>query len=197
MIEINLLPEELRAKLKVKAAAAPAGAVAGFKKAVYIVPVFFGVLLCLHAYLLARNISCARQLRALNNKWLSTEPQRKALDEFNKDYVVASQDASAIAGLLKERLLWATKLEAISRALPAGVWLVELSLAADNFSLQGSAFSSQKNEMTLISDFLEKLKGDEAFFNDFAGLELGSVQRRALGAYDIADFVLSGKLKKR
>lgn len=197
MIEINLLPEELRGKIKVKAAAAPAGAAAGLKKAVYIVPVFFGVLLCLHAYLLARNIMYARQLRALNNKWLSAEPQRKALDKFNKDYSVSSQDASAVAGLLKERLLWAPKLEAISLALPAGVWLAELSLAADNFSLQGSALSLQKNEMTLISDFLEKLKGDEAFFNDFASLELGSVQRRTLGTYEIADFVLSGKLKRK
>lgn len=197
MIEINLLPEELRGKIKVKAVAVPADAAAKARKAVYIIPVFFGILLCLHAYLLARNIMYARQLRALNNKWLSTEPQRKALDKFNEDYAASSQDASAIAGLLEERLLWGPKLEAISLALPAGVWLNELSVTADNFNLQGSAFSLQKNEMGLIGDFLGKLKGDEAFFNDFANLELGSVQRRALGTYDIADFVLSGKLKKK
>jgi len=55
--------------------------------------------------------------------------------------------------------------------------------------------SLQQEEMNAINKFMDNLKKDSVFLKDFSNLELTSVQKKVIGGYDIADFVLSAKLK--
>ncbi|MBI4972859.1 MAG: PilN domain-containing protein [Candidatus Omnitrophica bacterium] len=189
MIEINLLPEELKAKPKERKTKLEPKAV------FYLAPVIFALLIATHIYLAVVNIKNSYQLKALNNKWQAQEPQRKILDSAKEEYDILSADVQAIRQLAAERINWAEKLNQISLGLPSGVWLNEISLAGNKFNLNGSAISLQKQEMSLINKFLTNLKNDPDFFHGFNSLDLDSVQKRAVGGYEIADFIFRGSLK--
>lgn len=189
MIEINLLPEELKTK--------PRRIAEGFelKQILYLIPIMLGILIIVHIYLLGVLIAKNSQVSSLNNKWQQLAPQRKALEDFRKVYEGLSSDAAIIRQLATSRIAWSEKLNRLSLDLPSGVWLNELSFKQKSFVLKASAVSLQKEEMTLINKFMDNLKNDTDFFKDFSSLELGPVQRRAVGSYDIVDFDLQAKLK--
>lgn len=198
MIEINLLPEELKTKTKNKKTTSSAGPfIFETKYIFYIVPLVFGILICTHIYLGLVYFVKSGQLRQLSSKWQGLEPQRKELEVFNSEYAVISENAKAIQQLSQSRINWAQKLNLLSLGLPSGVWYTEISVTANDFLLQGSVVALQKEELTLINKLIFNLKNDPAFFKDFNNLELNSVQKRNIGGYDIADFVLQGALKSK
>lgn len=189
MIEINLLPEELKIKARKR----------GFKprQILYFIPLVFLILIIIHLYLAGTLIIRNFRLNALNKRWHNLEPQRKNLEEFQKEYVVLSDDAKVIQQLISQRTNWSEKLNKLSLRLPYGVWFNEISVTPSDFILRGSVVSLQKEEMNLINKFMDNLKSDSGFFKDFNNLELSSVQRKVIGGYDVIDFTLVGKLKSQ
>jgi Tfp pilus assembly protein PilN len=191
MIEINLLPQELKIKAKKKERQIKS------RQILYFIPLLFIILLLVHGYLIGVLVFKNIQLTALNNKWQKLQPQVKTLEEFKEKYELVSQDSRVIQQLTSQRLNWAQKLNKLSFNLPSGVWFNEILVTAKDFILKASVVSLQKDEMNLINQFIERLKKDNEFFKDFSSLELNSVQKNVIGGYDVADFVLSGKLKPR
>lgn len=191
MIEINLLPEELKTQIKQKAFAEPPS----LKRFLFVLPAAAALLVCLHIYLAGANIAKNALLRRLTREWEALAPQRKEIDDFNKNYAAFNEDIKAIQRLTAGRVNWAQKLERLSRDLPAGIWFRGLFIKSADFTLEGSVISLEEDEMGLIKAFIEALKNDAEFFQGFDSLELASVQRKAVGSYKIIDFVLSGKLK--
>ncbi|MDD5476640.1 MAG: PilN domain-containing protein [Candidatus Omnitrophica bacterium] len=201
MIEINLLPQELRVKTKEKAPQQVIlTTITGFnrdKLFIYAIPVLLGLFVLAHFYFAVISIAKGGQLASLKRKWTALEPQKKIVDEFNQQYSLTSQDASLTQLLTSQRILWAQKLNKLSLNLPAGVWFNDISLVKQNLTIQGSVISLKMEELNLINKLLDSLKADNGFFKDFAGLELSSVQKRSIGSYDVADFVLTGTLKSK
>ncbi|MDD2689600.1 MAG: PilN domain-containing protein [Candidatus Omnitrophica bacterium] len=191
MIEINLLPEEVKSKAKAK----KAGLGIKTKYFLYLLPAVLIILICMHLYLAIINIFNSIQLGSLNKQWQQLEPQRKALEASTKEQTTLSQDVQELQQLTKNRINWSQKLNKLSLLLPSGVWFNEISVSGRDFTLQGSVVSLQKEEVNLIKKLIDNLRNDADFFRDFAGLELGSVQKKTTGSYDVADFILSGKLK--
>lgn len=187
MIEINLLPEELRS-------------VAGNKKFslssieprnfLYLVPFALGVILFLHIYLFVTSSVASLQFNALNKKWNKLGDQRKIVESEIKRNASILQDSALLQRLSNVRLSWAGKLTQISTGVPAGIWLTEISLAADGATLRGSAVSFEKQEVNLINKFIDNLKANEGFIKDFSGIELNSVQKKLIGGYEVVDFTL-------
>lgn len=202
MIEINLLPEELKVKTKEKVAepVVTVTTTTGFslnKLFVYAIPVLLVFFVLVHLYFGVISIFENGKLVSLNLKLMALAPQKKILDEFNQQYSAASQDASLTQLLIGQRILWAQKLNKLSLNLPAGVWFNDVSLSKLNVTIQGSVISLQKEELNLINKFLDNLRSDKEFFKDFSNFELSNVQRRTVGSYDIVDFVLVGALKAK
>ena len=201
MIQINLLPEEL--KIKTKGRILDQGIVKSQlaliqeRVFIYAIPVMLVLFILLHFYFAVLLISKNRQWVALNRKWLDLAVQKKSVDEFNQEFSVTSQDASLLAQLSRQRILWAQKLNALSLHLPAGVWFNDILFNNNNLTIRGSVISLQKKEISLINKLLDNLKADAEFSKDFSSFELNNVQNRSLGGYDIADFVLVGALKPR
>lgn len=189
MIEINLLPEELKIK-KEKAAKAIKS-----RQVLYFIPLIFLVLIITHAYLISSLVVKSLQLRALNNKWQQLQPQKKKLEDFKGEYQTLSQDDNTIKQFTSQRIIWSAKLNKLSLNLPPGTWFREISVNGKNFALRGSVVSLQKEEMDLINKFIDNLKKDRDYINDFNNLELTSVQTKIIGGYDVTDFVLLGALK--
>lgn len=201
MIEINLLPEELRVKTKEKA---PEQVTikngASFNQDqlfVYAIPALLALFVLAHFYFAMITLSKNGRLASLNRKWMDLSPQKKALDEFSREFSAVSQDAGLTQLLIKQRILWAQKLNKLSLNLPVGVWFNEIALTKQNITIQGSVISLKMDELNLINKLIDSLKADNEFFKDFASFELSNVQKRTVGSYDIADFVLVGVLKSK
>ncbi len=201
MIEINLLPEELRVKTKTKSleheTVTKHAVFSQEQLFIYAIPALLGVLICAHIYFAVISISKSSQLVALNRQWIELEPQKKVLDEFNNEYFAVSQDASLIQSLNSKRILWAVKLNKLSLNLPSGVWFNQVTITAKDIVIQGSVISLAKEEISLINKLLENLKIDSDFSKDFTSFELSSVQKKNVAGYDIADFILTGVLRAR
>ncbi len=201
MIEINLLPQELRVKTKEKALEQViVMTTTGFsrdKLFIYAIPVLLGLFVLAHLYFAVITMVKGGQLASLKHKLVDLEPQKKILDEFNQQYSATSQDAGLTQLLISQRALWAQKLNKLSLNLPAGVWFNDILLVKQNLTIQGSVVSLKMEELNLINRLLDSLKADNEFFKDFASLELSNVQKRSIGSYDIADFVLTGTLKSK
>ncbi len=195
MIEINLLPAES------KESKAPSGGLGkpDIKTLLYIVPVVIGILLVTHISLAATSLFKNLSLTSLNKKLSRMDPEKKKIEGFFKEYSVASEGASAATQLLDGRVEWAQELGSISRALPAGVWLNELSFKEGTLTLRGSviAVHTEKEEVSIINRFISNLKKDKDFNAEFQGLELSSVNRRAIHSFEVNDFILIGREKTR
>jgi len=195
MIKINLLPPDLKKNIS-----APAGlAKPDIRMALYLVPVIIGILIIAHIFLAGTAIVKNLTLISLNKQLLKQAPEKEKLDSFLKEYSVASAGASAAAGLLGARLEWAQKLNSLSRQLPAGVWLNELSFSNGVLVLRGSviAVNKEREEVSIINRFINNLKKDQAFSGDFESLELSSVNRRSIHSFEVIDFTLTANLKNK
>jgi hypothetical protein len=187
MIEINLLPQGLRPKkhsLEFEA-----------NGLFYIILLVFGILIVVHVCLVIASIIAGYQFRNLGDKWKKLEPERKIIESVKKEYTGLSKDTAAIQQFIKDRVIWAEKLNLLSSSLPSGIWFNEIRVSGKDFILKGSVFSLVKQELGQINKFLSNLKTDNDFFQDFLNLELGPVQKTIIGSYEVAEFTINGKLK--
>ena len=204
MIEINLLPEEKRIRQRKKPVKqhtdhqhTPVVTAQMLKKVFYAVPVIAGLFLCVHAYCLVAQVSASMQLAALNKKWRSLEPQRANLTGFKSTYEAGSQDEKVLGDLPGAALKWSKKLNRLSLDLPSGIWLSELSGSPFQMVAKCSVVSLENDQVEMINTFITGLRNDADFFGDFLDFDLGSVQKRAIGTYEIADFMITLNSKKK
>jgi len=188
MIEINLLPHDLRVSKEKKSYLSP-------KYFLYLIPPIAGVILFIHLLLGLLWLTKGFQLGLLERNWQRLAPQRESLEKFRQQYEFLSQDAVTAQQLLKERVEWSKKLNKISLDLPNGVWLNDISVSGKNVTIRGSSVSLKKEGIGLINRFMENLKKDEMFIKDFSNFELNSILVRNIGGYDTEEFVLSATLK--
>ena len=52
-----------------------------------------------------------------------------------------------------------------------------------------------KTEFSLIRNFVDEINSQPQFVKNFNSLELSSIQKGIIGAYEVADFSLTGSLK--
>jgi len=200
MIEINLLPEELRNRvLKVNKPEVVVNSSGGLepKHFILLIPLIFGILICVQLAIGVLGISRGVQLQALNTKWKSLEPERNALQESGKKYTSASEDTRVLQQLLRDRIIWSEKLNRLSLDLPPGVWFEGLLLNSNELTLLGAVISLKKDDLGLIKQLIDNLKNDPAFIKDFNGLELSQAIKKTIGSYEITEFTLGAMLKTK
>jgi Tfp pilus assembly protein PilN len=193
MIEINLLPEELIVKPGDKK---PLG---GFdlRYVVYALPVALVIIVCLHFLLGVMAMVKRSELSSLNIKWQNAEPQRKELEEFNREYVASEQDAALIKPLIDQRISWSQKLNRLSLDLPSGIWFNDITINTKELIIRGSVISTEKIEMSLIKTFMDTLKDDTEFIKNFTTLELGPIQSQPIAGNEISNFTLKATLQTK
>jgi Tfp pilus assembly protein PilN len=187
MIEINLLPEEVRAKNKMAEQT-------GIPPFLLVIPLVLALLLVAHLVLGVIQGIKSSQLGILNSTWNSLSVKKKEVDEFKSQRQFQAKDIGAVQALLNKRTNWAQKMNRMSQVLPGGIWFTELSISQTSFTLRGSVLSLQKDEFAAINVFLEALKNDKAFYDGFTSLELGPLKRKRIGEYEVFDFILNGVL---
>ena len=185
MITINILPKELQEKEKTSTFSLPPV----FFKAVVIIVAFHVVVGFVGLY---KKI----QLQGLDKKWTKVQPQFKEFNDLKVELAQKKERADAIKGVLKRDKYWTDFFNKINQATPKGLWLNRLSISEQGLAIEGSVFSFNKDQITLVNKFFDELKKDPFFRESFFNFSLDSVQSRTIKQYEVIDFVLSATLNK-
>ena len=215
MIEISLLPEELRKKERIKVAMPEIP----IKKTLFIslgVLVSFQLLFTLFTFFLyTQEISLTKNVVSLK--------------ESSKDVIAQKEEAEAIYNRLKEirsvvsrKFYWSELLSSVSNSATKGVWLRNLSVTdqgpkpsgSDKAStepqssdkdkkaakdmylvLEGSAVG-QGQETAFIGKYLKQLKETPYFTELFSEIKPNNINQRRFKDFDVYDFTIHCKFRK-
>jgi len=125
------------------------------------------------------------------------EPQRAQILALKKELTAESSDARVVQALLMRRVRVAPKLNKLSLNLQPGIWFNSIAFDKKKLIVRASVISLKSDEMDLINAFMGSLKADRDFISDFSNIEIGSVQRKTIGSYDVVDFVLTATLAQK
>ena len=193
MININLIPPHLKKKAKSKLLGKvniPLEVIIGCGGGLL---VLLGVV---HVLLLFVNIGKLAQHKTLQKQWETMRPGKENVDSVVNEMRVFQGKYKAIEDITgKSDLLWARKLNTLSDSLPRGVWLKKIVLDEKMLFIEGSAISKETTEIMSIHRLTSNLKEDDDFLEHFVDLEMGSMQRRKIKNVEIADFVITMKVK--
>ena len=199
MIEINLLPKELRKKKieipEIDISFLPIAAV------------FLGLIIVIHSALSLSVALKTRSLNRLNERWQEKLPEEEKAVEYTNKLTDMRTKIDAIDSLLQGRMSWTEKLNNLGDAMIPGVWLNSLWLerrmilqkAEENaeptkvmvktLHLKGSVIVTGE-ETAAIGKFIRSLKENERFFADFKEIGSASIQRSRLKDVEVMDFEL-------
>ncbi|MFH1995981.1 MAG: hypothetical protein ABIJ27_03165 [Candidatus Omnitrophota bacterium] len=230
MIEINLLPQELKNKRR-KAEAfkmpdmqklsgiSPPAAIAGF----------FGFMVAVQLAVFGMSAYANNRLTTFRARHRSVMPLVGEIKKLKSTIGVLSKKIKAIDEIAGKRVLWSKKLNDLSDSVTPGIWLTKVyydeNLISSGEGKSGGAKSSRKrpkaapgtDEKTLdrnlgitgyahskheeatvsVTKFIESLKANESFNEDFSVIELGgSIQEAMVYDVEAMSFKINCKLEK-
>ncbi|MDP2920796.1 MAG: PilN domain-containing protein [Candidatus Omnitrophota bacterium] len=189
MIEINLLPEELR-KRKTEPSLNLNMEVEKYK--FWIIGGSAGFLVFLAAILFLGSIVRQAQINSLTAKEKNFAVKLGELDSINKEIGALKAKMGTLDQLTKRRFLWAEKLNQLSDLVLPGIWFTRVYTDGENrLIIEGSVISKSEEAMASVGKFMKNLKDSEIFFRDFKNIKLESVQRKNKEEMDIVDFKIA------
>lgn len=193
MIDINLVPPHLRKHRKSRVLGTiniPLEIIIGCGGGLLL-------LLCvIHIGLLLVNVGKLAHHKGLKNQWEGMRAERESVDSVVSKMKIFRSKYRALKNISKKgELSWAQKLNLLSDNLPRGMWFRKIALNDEILFIEGSAISKGVSEIASVSRLIAQLKGSDDFMNDFTELELGSIQKRRIKNVEIADFVITMKLR--
>jgi len=202
MIEINLLPEELRTQKKKKE---PLREVSASKLSLSLIAIIAIVIFVALQGLAAMALFYKKgSLERLEQQLKKLKPKYKTAKSLKTEKRELNSKLSAINELTSKSILWSKKMSDLSSAITEGVWLKELSLLDKKgprkqqaMLLNGSVVSyPERNEAAIIGNFINSLKSNEDFFEDFEDIKLESSQMKKIADLDVMDFKIICYFKK-
>ncbi len=195
MIEINLLPEELKVEKKkaesqrIDISKIPIKNIIIITTAVFIV----SQIVAATTLLIKKN-----SLKKLNRLIKELEPRYNTALSLKSDIQQLGGKLSAINELTSKSILWSKKMADLSSAITEGIWLSELTLqdkkgpkGQQAMLLKGSAVSyPEGEEAAIIGEFIKSLKSNKGFFEDFEDVKLESSRIRKIKELEVMDFTI-------
>ncbi len=194
MIEINLVPAESRKKKK--KSLLPGGFNIPLEVVIGIGGGLVMLLVCIDIFLVVFNVSKIGEHKKLKAEWEQILPAKENVDQVMnqmRDYQAKVKSIEDLTTL--NQIIWAEKLNILSDQIPRGVWLKKVAISDGMFFVSGSAISRQKKEMISVHTFTANLKDSDRFLNGFKDFELGSIERGNVSDTDVADFLITIKIK--
>jgi len=189
MIEINLLPEELRKKksepvfnLNIGAEKLKFLAIGGAA----------GILILIIIVLFLGSFIRSAQVNSLLAREKSFSERLSRIDRINKEIAVLKAKMAVLDQLTKRKFLWTEKLNQLSDLVLPGIWLTHVYTDLENrLIIEGSVISKSEEAMAFVGKFMKNIKDDQQFFKDFSSIKLESVQRKNKEERDVVDFKVS------
>jgi hypothetical protein len=195
MIDINLVPENLRKRRKSELLS---GGVFGVPKEV-MVGIGGGVIALLLAidvlFFLGKVVKFIHY-QHVKGKWEAILPDKTNTDAIKKELQDLQKEVKSMKDIMEgHNAVWSRKLNAISAGLPKGIWLRKLTLNDKQFFLEGTTVSKEANGMINVGDFVTNLKQEEEFMKNFESIEVDNIQRRKNETLEVADFTILARIK--
>lgn len=221
MIEINLLPEELRKRKRIE----PKIGITNIdlEKIPFIKIVIFtaGIVIAIQIAVFGLGIFGKLIFGSLEKKYKQVLPGKQEAEQLKLQVSKMSKKVSAIDELMVRRFSWAKKLNDLSDSLTPGIWLTQLEYderltekpkaeggmlkgkegqegkpptekAIERYLIISGAGQSMGEEGTaLIGRFIKSLKENSSFYSDFSDIELGSIKREQAGGQEIMTFKIT------
>ena len=189
MIEINLLPEELRKKktepyfnLNMEAE----------KLKFWIGGGAVGILILIVMILFLGSFIRKAQINGLLAREKNFSGRLSQIDSVNKEIAVLKAKMSILDQLTKRKFLWTEKLNQLSDLVLPGIWFTHVYTDSENrLIIEGSVFSKSEEAMASVGKFMKNVKDDQQFFKDFKNIKLESVQRKNKEERDMVDFKIA------
>lgn len=189
MIEINLLPEELRKRksepsfsLNIEAEKLKFLIGGGATGLLVLIVVVFS----LSSFIRGTQI---KRLLARENNFSGKLLQ---INSVNKEIAVLKSKMATLDQLTKRKFLWAEKLNQLSDLTLPGIWFTHIYTDTENrLIIEGSVVSKSEEAMAFVGKLMKNLKDDQLFFKDFNNIKLESVQRKNKEERDIVDFKIA------
>jgi Tfp pilus assembly protein PilN len=189
MIEINLLPEELRKKksepvfnLNIEAE----------KLKFFVIGGVAGILILIIIALSLSSFIRKAQINSLLAKEKNFSDRLSAVDAVNKEIAVLKAKMTVLDQLTNRKFLWAEKLNQLSDLVLPGIWFTRVYTDSENrLVIEGSVISKSEEAMAFVGKFMKNVKDDQRFFKDFKNIKLESVQRKNKEEKDVVDFKIA------
>lgn len=187
MIEINLLPQELRKKVqKVE-----------FNKQTYfnIIILVVSLFVVIHILLVGVFMLKKAKFNRLNTAWPKLEKDLEEITDIKNEIKNLSQDNNKITEVIENEGSVAYILNKLSLELPNGIWFRYLKLDENEFIIEGSVVSQRAvDETTILNKYLTSLKAQKEI-KIFENLEIADIKKKNIQSIQVADFILRVKLK--
>ena len=194
MIELNLLPEQLKIKKKQKIEWAE----------LPIIPVIVWVVILtigVHALSILFVEMNRGSMKTLKKEWENYSPKKKEMEELTKKLNSINAKVTSIEELKKSRIVWAKKMNNISDSMLPSVWLSSFSLKAGiqtkpTLFLEGYVTGVSEEGTASVGRFINALKHNEEFFSGLEDIELEDMRRSLIEKKEVMKFRLSIPLKE-
>ncbi|MBU1061254.1 MAG: PilN domain-containing protein [Candidatus Omnitrophica bacterium] len=191
MIEINLLPEELRKRKR-----APLNLenldFEMDKLKLLIGGIFVGCLVLLIVILSAGSFIRKSQIMRLKAKESLIAPQKSQVEMVDKEVNLLKNKLKTVGEITKRRFLWSQKLNELSDMVLPGIWFTRIYTdSSERLMIQGSVISKKEEAMATVGKFIKNIRAHSSFFKDFSNIELKTVQRRSIDDKDVVDFTIA------
>ena len=189
MVEINLLPEELRKKksepvfnLNIEAEKLRFLAIGGAA----------GLLILIVIALSLGSFIRKAQINTLLAREKVFSDRLSKIDGINKEIAMLKAKMAVLDQLTKRKFLWTEKLNQLSDLILPGIWFTHIYTDSENrLMIEGSVISKSEEAMASVGKFMKNIKDDQRFFKDFKSIKLESVQRKNKEERDAVDFKIS------
>lgn len=219
MIEINLLPEELK-KSQPKLRKADLS-----KLNLQNIPVIkiaiasIAVLISVHFLLFAIGMYAKFSIASLSKNDEKISPKKKEAETLKRQREMINKKVSAIDELMVKRFSWARKLNDLSDSVTPGIWLRNISYEEKIIQPAGgkekkellkssapkpmlkylmmSGYASSMGEQgaALVGKFMKSLKENRDFYADFSDIQLGSIRSDKIEDQEVMSFTITCLLK--
>lgn len=205
MIEINLLPEEMRKKpspfANIDFSSFDIKKLPFLSIAAWVV----GALILLEVVLFGLGVYSRIVLASLTKRYEAAMPKKKEADALKAQNDAINKRVGAIDELTGKRFSWAKKLNALSDSMTPGVWLTDLFYDEQpvpgaqqakgrpggmpgRIVMGGYAAGSGEQGAALVGKFIKSLKDNPEFFSDFSDVELVGVKSDKIENQEVVNF---------
>jgi len=218
MIEINLLPEDIRKKKRSPPNIDASITNVSNMPVINMVIIAAGLMLAIQSVLFIIGVISGVAFNSMEHKYKNIASKRDETMQLKVKVDAANKKVAAIDELMVKRFSWEKKLNSLSDSMTPGIWLTELeydekltgvpkSVSADPAKkkggkaaegvlsrclvLSGAASSMGEEGTALIGRFIKSLKDDPVFYSDFSDIELGTIKREKMDDQEIMTFKIT------
>jgi len=187
MIEVNLIPEEERKKVRRVRGARPKIEIPGLDMFLSI-----ALLLIAAGALFFMNRDASQEIRSLEDKITAArkelrelEKEKKLVEDIQQRQNELTKWVSLVQDLNKDRALAIHIMDELNRLKPDYMWFVSFEENGGNFKIEGKTFSN-----LIISNFMVRLRESPYFTN----IQLQEITERTERDQEVMGFIVIGKL---